>query len=144
MGTYEDRAKLIWSLSGSGAGTTISAAGNSGTWGDTPTAPYPSSLIALSPASDVALFVYVAGTPTGTTPSLTVQLDVFDGAGNLFPQVLKTAAVTATGAAAPVYAGVRGGAATSYAVFPAYGRISWTVSGTTPVFPLVEIQLWGR
>jgi len=143
VATYEDRAKLLWCLSGSGLGTTISAAGNSGNWGDTPTDPFPSSKISLSPASDVGLFVFIGAAPTGTTPSLIVQLDLFDNAGNLFPQALKTAAITAAGATA-VYAGVRGGSSANYVVFPAYGRVSWTLTGTTPVFPQAEISLWGR
>jgi hypothetical protein len=144
VATYEDRAKLLWSLSGSGLGTTISAAGNSGGFSDVPPAAFPSSAIGLSPVGDIGLFVTVGGTPTGTTPTLTVQLDLFDSLGNIFLQVAKTAAINSSGAAAPVYAGVRGGSAAQYIVFPQYGRISWAVTGTTPVFPLCEFQLWGR
>lgn len=143
MGAYQDRANLIWSLSGSGLGTTINAAGNSGNWAiPGPNADY-FTPVPLGAFTDLGLFVH-CGTPTGTTPSLTVQLDLYDDAGNLFPQVMKTAGITAAGSAAPVFTGLRGGAAGLYVVMTNWGRVSWTLTGTTPVFPGVEIQLFGR
>jgi hypothetical protein len=135
--------RCLWSLSGSGLGTTLTASGNSGSWGDTAPATFPSGSIDLGKASDVGLFVHV-GTPGGTTPSLTVQLDLYDDLGNIYLQVLKTAAITTAGSAAPVFAGLHGGSASAYLVLPMWGRVSWAITGTTPSFPGTEIALYGR
>lgn len=143
MGAYEDRAFLIWSLSGSGLGTTINAAGNSGNWAIPGQNSDYFTPVNLGPFTDLALLVH-CGTPTGTTPGLVVQVDMYDDQGNLYPQVMKTASITAAGSAAPVYAGLRGGAAGIYVVFTTWGRVSWSLTGTSPVFPGVEIQLLGR
>lgn len=144
MATYEDRAKLLWSLSGAGISSTISAAGNSGGWGDTATAPYPSSAIAMAPASDFQLMVYVAGKTSN--PTFAVQLGYYDGQGNLFaPTSLNLAVtVTSTPTTAALNAGVRAGSggSNSYFVFPAWGQVSWTCTGGTVTG--TEIQLWGR
>ena len=147
MGTYEDRAKLIWSLAGSGNGqaTTISAAGNSGTWGDTPTAPFPSSAVSLSPATDFQLMVYIGGKTS--SPTFAVQLGYYDDLGNLFaPTELNTGTISVASVPTTAFlnAGARAGSGGSsvYFAFPAYGQVSWTISGGTVTG--VEISLWGR
>lgn len=146
MGTYEDRAKLIWSLAGSnnGQATTISGAGNSGGWGDTATAPFPSSAISLSPATDFQLMVYV--TNKTSSPTFAVQLGYYDDLGNLFTpsSLLLAVSVTTVPAQAQLNAGARAGSGGSsvYFAFPAFGQVSWTCTGGTVTG--VNISLWGR
>jgi hypothetical protein len=147
VGTYEDRAKLIWSLAGSGngQGTTISAAGNSGTWGDTPTASYPSSPVSLSPATDFQLMVYAVNKTS--SPTFTVQLGYYDDLGNLFTPAALLLTVTLSGSApyqAQLNAGARAGSGGSsvYFAFPAWGQVSWSISGGTVTG--ANISLWGR
>lgn len=148
MGAYEDRAKLIWSLASAvpPQSTTISGAGNSGTWGDSPTEDYASSPVRLAPATDFQLMVWLGG-KTGT-PVLTVQLGYYDNLGNLFtPSALLIPNTSFTAITPPggvvLNAGVRAGSGgTTYFVFPAYGQISWTCSGGS--YTGVEMELWGR
>lgn len=145
MGVYEDRAKLLWSLGG-GELVTISANGNSGTWGDTAPASFPSSAINLGPASDFQLMIWLGG-KTGT-PVLTVQLGYYDSKGNLFaPSALQIpnttfSAITPPGGAV-LNAGVRAGSGgTTYFAFPEFGQVSWTISGGT--YTGVNVELWGK
>ena len=147
MGVYEDRAKLLWSLSGStggGTGTTISANGNSGGFGDTSPAPFPSSAIGLELASDLQLMVYINGKTL--TPSFTVGLGYYDSLGHLFaPTTLQLPNITVTTVptTAALNAGVRAGSSgTTYFAFPQWGQVYWTISGGTVTG--VEIQLWGK
>ena len=145
MSNYDPGAKILWSLAASGAGTTISGAGNSGGWqgagaGDLlPQADFESA-VKLRDVLDVGLFVNVGGI-TGT-PAFQVQLDVFDDAGNLYAQLLKTASLSAAGSAAPVYGGLHGGSASAYLVLPSWGRVSWTCTGGTVTG--TSIILYGR
>lgn len=124
-------ARVLWNLKGSGPAS-LSASGNSGAT--------PINLIAVT---DVWLAVFVAGTSTGTTPTLDVQLDVQDPDGNWFPQVAKTTQLTSAPNSATVSAGLHI-ASTGSMVLPQYGRVVWTVGGTTPVFPGASISLIGR
>lgn len=144
MGTYEDRAKLIWTLSPGGTPATISGAGNSGTWGDTATATYPSSPVGLSPASDFQLMVYVTGKTS--SPAFAVQLGYYDDLGNLFTpsSLLLSVSVTSVPAQAQLNAGARAGSGGSgvYFAFPAWGQVSWTCTGGSVTG--VGISLWGR
>jgi hypothetical protein len=139
------RANLLWSLAASGLGTTISGAGNSGPWegagpgDDVPQADFESE-IDLGDILDVALFVNVGAITS--SPAFQVQLDLFDDLGNLYLQVLKTASLNAPGSAAPVFAGLHGGAASSYLVLPRWGRVSWTCTGGTVTG--TAITLYGR
>lgn len=135
---YDDTVRLLWSLTTSGVGTTISAAGNSGSW--SATNPNAESAIDFRWTDDLALFVFV--TSITTTPTLKVNVDAFDDQGNLFPALASTANITGAGAAAPVYIGRHGGASGNFVVLPAWGRVSWTCSGGTCVG--VEISLWAR
>lgn len=140
MAVYEDRAKLLWSLSGSGQSSTISGAGNSGGFGDTPPAPFPSSAISCGLVADVQLLITVGGITS--TPTFKVQLGYFDSKGNLFqPAGLLTAAITAAGQTI-LNAGSRGGAAGTYFIFPEWMQVSWTCSGGSVTG--VSIDLWGR
>ncbi len=144
MGAYNDRAVLLWSLSGSGLGSTISAAGNSGAWGDNAPATYPSSAISLDPCSDFQLMVYVNGKTS--TPTFAVQLSYFDSQGHLFSPTSLNLPVTVTTVPATAYlnAGVRAGSGGSsvYFAFPNFGQVSWTCTGGTVTG--TEIELWGK
>lgn len=140
----EQPVRLIWSLAASGIGTTIAGAGNSGNWqtpGPPPWTPNNETPLDLRWADDLALFVYVGGITS--TPTLKVQIDGYDDLGNLFPQISGTpSAITAAGAAAPVYIGRHGGAAGLFVVLPSWGRVSWTCTGGTATG--VEIALFAR
>lgn len=120
----------------SGIGTELKASGSSGNW---PTPPYdPGKYNAMTPVdlrdvNDVTLLVSV-GNAGGTSPSMKVGLDVFDDQGNLYPNIIQTAAIAATGQAAPVYAGAHG-AATAFVIFPSWGRVNWVITGTNPDSP---------
>lgn len=132
MGIYNPVPRTLWDLKSSGLGTTLTASGTSG-----------SQPIDLLDVTDVWLSVYVAGTSTGTSPTLLVQLDVQGPDGNWFPQVAKTTQLTS----APNYTSVSAGlhiAGTGSMVLPRWCRIAWTVSGTTPAFPQTSICLTGR
>lgn len=140
-------ARLIWSLAGSGLGTAIAANGNSGAW---PTPPYqPTWQNNLSPVDlrdveDVWMTAYVTGL-AGTSPTLTVALNAFDDLGNLW-QVAALPAINAAGLAGgkQLAIGKHGASAGSYAVFPQWGQVAWTVGGTSPSFTGVGISLWAR
>jgi hypothetical protein len=71
-----------------------------------------------------------------------VQLDVYDDAGNLYLQLIKTASLSGAGSAGPVYGGLHGGAASSYLVLPRWGRVSWTCTGGSVAG--ADITLYGR
>jgi hypothetical protein len=146
VGTYEDRAKLLWSSSAAGISSTISAAGNSGNWSDVSPATFPSSAISLSPASDFQLMVWIAGKTS--SPTFGVQLGYYDDQGNLYaPASLALSPIVLTGSApytAVLNAGARAGSGGSsvYFAFPAWGQISWTCLGGTVTG--VNINLWGK
>jgi hypothetical protein len=139
------RARLLWSLTASGPGTTISAAGNSGSWaGNGPGAILPQTnfetAVDLRDVCDVALMVS-AGAVT-SSPTMKVGLDVYDAAGNLYANILQTAAITAAGATI-LAGGLHGYGSGTYLVLPSWGRVNWSaVSGGT--FTGVEIALFGR
>lgn len=127
MGNYQPTSKALFNSTAAGVAGTISANGNSGT-------------VDLRWSTDVALSVTV-GTPTGTSPTLMVQLDMLDACGNWITGVVKLAAnVTASG----TYVAYGGLHANSSVVLTDTGRISWTVGGTTPSFPGAQISLVGR
>lgn len=94
-------------------------------------------------ATDLWLEAYVAGTPTGTTPTLTVQLDGLDAFGNVFPALLTLTALTPIVLRAQGSAGVHVPAPGSL-VLPAACQVTWTLAGTNPVFPSVSLTLTGR
>ena len=132
MSVYNPTARLLWSLTGSGLGNRLSGAATTN-----------GPAINLSEVTDVWLGVYAAGTSTGTSPTLDVQLDVQDADGNWIAQAAKITQITS----APNYASVSAGlhvAGSGSLVLPAAGRVTWTLGGTTPVFPGVSISLYGR
>jgi hypothetical protein len=133
--------RVVWSLVGSGLGTTLNAAGNSGGWANIPNV---ESAVDLRYVDDVAVLAAVTGLVTGTTPTLNVQLDLFDDIGNLIFQVGKLpAALTATAQSGMFSVGKHAG--TGQVVLSSWGRISWTVGGTaSPTFGGVEISVFGR
>jgi len=138
-------ARTLWSLTAAGAGTTLSAAGNSGNWAGTGAGDiYPQvtaeTAIDLRDTADVVLMVTVAGV-TGT-PALVVSLDVFDDLGNAFPAVLSTASLAAAGSKL-VAGGLHGPAAGTYLVLPRWARVSWAGLTSASVTGC-EIALTGR
>lgn len=133
-GTYNPAARTLWTLSGSGLGSTLSASGNSG-------------LVSVGAVADVWLAVTVTGTPTGTTPTLDVGIDVQDPDGNWYPGVAKITQLTTSAGRGTAYAGLHMPvvASTSAAlVLPEWCRVSWTLGGTSPVYPGTSISLVGR
>jgi hypothetical protein len=145
MSNLYPRAKLLWSLTASGLGTTIAAAGNSGGWagggpGDWPPAVSAETPVDLRDIQDVVLMVTVGGV-TGT-PAFVVDLDVYDDQGNLFAAVLSTASLAAAGSKTAA-GGLHGGSASSYLVLPQWGRVSWSGLSSASVTG-TEIALYGR
>jgi hypothetical protein len=120
---FDDSGRLIWSLAGSGLGTTLTTSGNSG--GYTPGTPNARSAVDLRRVDDLWLSA-VAGAGSGT--ALTVQVDGYDDQGNLFPQLLKVTVAAAPGQA--VAFGGRHSGGSSYLVLPDWGRVSWALTGT--------------
>lgn len=131
MTLYNPRAGLLW-WSQTAVSTTLSGAG---TGHSTP--------IDLRDVCDVWLVVAVTGTATGTTPTLDVSLDAQEAAGQWIPQVAKLTQITTTPAVGSVSAGLHMGT-TGAVVLPEWGRVTWTLGGTTPVYPGVSISLYGR
>lgn len=136
MATYNPVPRTLWDLASSGLGQTLTASGNSGT-----------RLVDLLDVTDVTLSLYVAGTPSGTSPTLTAQLDVQDPDGNWLTAIVKTSTVNTSGASALAFAGLHmpNVSTTSAAIaLPRWCRLAWTLGGTTPNFPQVSICLTGR
>lgn len=145
MSNLYPRSRVLWSLAASGPGTTISAAGNSGGWAGTgpgdilPQNDFETS-VDLRDICDVALMVYVGGVTS--SPTMKVGLDVYDDLGNLYANVLQTAAITGTGTTI-LPGGLHGYSGATYLVLPSWGRVNWSaVSGGT--FTGCEIVLFGR
>lgn len=104
----------------------------------------PNAAIDIHDATDLWLAAFVVGSPTGTNPTLNIQLDVFDYFGNLFPAALALTQLTGAVTKAQASIGVHVQAGTSL-VLPASCQVSWTIGGTAnPKFPGVCISLLGR
>jgi hypothetical protein len=129
---YDPYARMLWSLTNTGKGTDLSGAGSAN-----------SGKIDLKFVTDVWVSVFAAGTSSGTSPTLDVQLDVYDAQGNLIPQVAKITQLTAGPGRAAFSAGLHIAGAGSM-VLPRHGQITWTLGGTSPAFPGVEICVYGR
>lgn len=143
MGNYDSRSRLLWRLSTypGGPGTTLTVSGATAAYSTVnPSAVTP---IDLRFTTDLALMVYVSGAVSGAGASLVASLGTYDAQGNLFPAVLSTAAITATATGKAAYGGLFSGG-TSQIVYPEWGQITWTLSGTSPSFAGVEISLYGR
>ncbi|MFB6805478.1 hypothetical protein [Streptomyces sp. NPDC056387] len=128
-GTYAPAARTLWTLTGS-ASNRLTASGNSGP-------------INIAEVCDLWLPVYVAGTSTGTSPTLDVQLDLQDPDGNWYPQVAKVTQLTSAPNFTNVSCGLHIGGLGSM-VLPQVCRVVWTLGGTNPVFPQASISLVGR
>lgn len=140
MGNYDGRARVLWRLSESGIGTTLSASGNSGSFNAATINAV--TAVDLRFTTDIWLSAFVAGSVSGASPSLVANLDVYDCSGNLFGAVLATAAISATATGKFVSGGLHSAGATNGQItFPEWGRVSWTVTGT---FNGAEIMLLGR
>ena len=146
MGNLQPRSKIVWSLAATNVGTTLTAAGNSGNWesntsgaGDWPPVVSGRTPVDLREITDVTLMVSVGGITS--TPSLVVNLDIYDDQGNPYTAVLSTTALTAVGTKT-VSGGLHGGSAGTYLVLPDWGRVSWTLTGGTVTG--TEIVLYGR
>lgn len=137
MAPYNPVPRTLWDLASSGLTGTITASGNSGM-----------QPIDLLDVTDVTLSLYVAGTPTGTTPTLAAQLDVQDPDGNWLTAIAKTATLNAANTGALASAGLHmpSVSTTSAAIaLPRWCRIAWTIGGTAgPTFPRTSICLMGR
>lgn len=138
MSNLYPRAKLIWSLTGSGLGTTLSAAGNSGAWSNAN--PNAETLIDLRDVTDVTLMASAVSV-TGT-PAFVVSLDVYDDQGNLYAGQIATASLAAAGGKIAA-GGLHGPTAATYLVLPSWGRVSWAGLTSASVVG-TEIALYAR
>ncbi len=150
----QDPVRLVWSLTQSGLGTTLTASGSSGAWnsGSVPggePVQNQRTPVDLRWADDFWLSVCVQ-TVTGSSPSLQAQLNLFDDQGNLLTYLTGTtpflapAALTGEGAAVAFGGRHGGGSSGSYFVAPEWGQVAWKITGTTPVFAGTEIALYAR
>lgn len=100
--------------------------------------------IDIHDATDLWLAAFAPSAPSGTAPTLTVQLDVFDAFGNLFPAVLALTQLTGSTLKAQGSIGVHVQGGTSL-VLPAQCQVSWTIGGSAgPSWPGLCISLLGR
>jgi|SRR5579872_6026349 len=136
MGQSADRAFLIWSLTASGDGTTLTTSGDSGLY--TASSLNARTAVDLRWADDIWLSVTAAG---GAGTALTAQLDAYDAQGNLFTQLLKVTLASAPGRAVAFGGRHGGGGAGSYFVPSEWGRVSWALTGSMTG---AEISLYGR
>jgi hypothetical protein len=131
MSSYKP-ARVLWNLTPSGTPLALSGA-----------ATVNGPIVSLTDISDVWLAVTVVGTPTGTTPTLDVGLDVQDPDGNWYPAVAKITQMTTSAGRASAFAGLHM-PSTAAMVLPNSGRVTWTLGGTNPVYPQTSIALLGR
>lgn len=134
--SFDDSVRLIWGLTSSGIGTTITTSGNSGSY--TATNQNNRTAVDLRRVDDVWLSVSAAG---GAGSAATIQLDGYDDQGNLFAQLLKATLASAPGTAVAFAGRHGGGGSNTYLVLPEWGRISWALTGSMTG---VEIALYGR
>ena len=134
------RSYLIWSLTSSGIGTTITTSGNSGAYTASNLNARTAVDLRYGWADDIWLSVFATA---GTGTSLIAQLDSYDDQGNLFTGTLVATTVASAPGKAVVYGGRHSGGAVAgtYFVLPEWGRISWALTGTMTG---VEIALYGR
>lgn len=132
---FDGSARLLWSLAASGTGTAITTSGNSGPYNAA--SPNARTAVDLRRAEDVWLSVFAGG---GSGTAATVQVDAYDDLGNLYLQVLKVTLASAPGQAV-ASGGMHGGGAGAYVIFPEWGRVSWSLTGSMTG---VEIALYAR
>lgn len=136
MSNIDQRAKLLWSLASAGPATTLSAAGNSGAWGNTGLTPDALSAIDLRDVQDVLLLVTVGGVTS--SPTLVVSLGMYDALGNLYSAIATSGNIT-TATSKTALAGLHG---STPVLLTSWGQVSWTCSGGSVTG--TEIELWGR
>jgi hypothetical protein len=88
----------------------------------------------------------VTGTPTGTTPTLTLHVDAIDDFGNVINDLVTLPAgfaLTTVAGNVQTSFGVNGAANLLTAV-PGLIQVRWVVTGTTPNYPNTQISLNGR
>lgn len=141
MPATNQSAFLIWSLQASGLGTTISGAGNSGTYSTAN--PNARTLVDTRWADDMWLSVNAAG---GGGTNLKAQVNWYDDQGNLFQFSTGTTPLFGvTVASAPgnaiAFAGRHGGASGNFLVASEWAQVAWTITGSMTG---VEIALYGR
>lgn len=145
MGTAADRVYLIWSLTSSGLGTTISGSGNSGGYSTANPNARTAVDFRFGWADDLWLSVSATG---GAGTTLKVYLAAYDAQGNLLGggTGIGSAPMVAQIGTAPlsavVFGGRHGGAGGSYFVLPEWGQVFWTIA--TGSMTGVEISLYGR
>ena len=84
-----------------------------------------------------------ADTALGAAPDIRRSANLKDAAGNWLLQAVHATQLTAT----PNYASTSAGihiAGNGSMCLPRYGRITWTLGGTTPVYPQASISLYKR
>ena len=135
-----DRATLIWSLTQSGLGTTISGNGNSGAYSTANMNKV--TAVDLRWMDDLEIMVYV--TAKVTSPALVVGLGIYDDQGNLYqPTAFQVTPVLTTVPVGSLLAiGRHSGTAGTYVALPEWGQVYWTCSGGS--VSGVEIALFGR
>jgi hypothetical protein len=141
--SFDDSARLLWSLTSNGPATAITTSGNSGAYTATPGPGIGRTAVDLRRADDLWLSAYAAG---GAGSNLKVQLNFYDDLGNLFQFITGTTPLLGvTVASAPgqgvSFAGRHGGASGAYLVSSEWGQIAWALTGTMTG---VEIALYGR
>lgn len=129
MSSHESSPRVLFNLSSAPLTTTLTASASS-------------NPISLLHVADLWLAVSLGAAPTGTTPTLDVQIDVQDADGNWFPQVAKVTQLTASVTSSSVSAGLHVGTGL---VLPHWCRLTWAVGGTaSPTFSKVSMSLYGR
>lgn len=131
MAIQESRAAaLVWTNVVAGTGVTLSgvATANSGA-------------ISALQYERLGLFIAQVGAPTGTTPSLTITLQALDQDGNVYTLAAGTAITAAAVQEISVGPGL---GATPNLFIPQLVQVQWAVTGTTPVFPNLQLNLYGR
>ena len=93
--------------------------------------------------TDLWLAVDATGSATGTSPTLTVQIDVFDNFGNVFPAALALTELTSAPGQESGSIGLHVASPNSRPL-PMECQVTYTVGGTNPVFSAVAISLFGR
>ncbi len=142
--------QLIWSNTppGGAGAAAITASGNSGlisVSGVPPAGTFPG--VGQVAAYQAFYLSLVTGTPSGTTPTLTLHLDGVDPFGNVIPDLVtlgSTFSLTTTAGAAQDSFGIGITPAASNVCVPPGLQVRWVVTGTNPSYPNPQIALYGR
>lgn len=130
MASHDSSARVLFNLSSTNIGTTLAATASS-------------PRISVERVEDLWLAVSLGAAPTGTTPTLDVQIDVQDADGNWYPRVAKATQLTTSNTSSAVSLGLH--IAAAQVVLPHWCCITWTLGGTaSPTFTKVSLSLHGR